>query len=619
MPESKPLIDELHLRSSVMKRLFQRGVPEMVAELLQNSQRAGATEVKIKIPVDIYDLENDSEITYEDNGHGILNGMDGWWHLLAVASSYYEDTAVMDQDPMGLGLNALLTADEVERVKIYSGSYYCEIDRYEWWNTPEYYNNWEDRVKLLSQPFDGFGIQIFTKSSRYRDDFTKCLPTLGQYKNSRVLNAVYIGPEAQFLRDVKNYPALGYDGVFSVSLNDQAVYNGLPRMGFTPVLETTYQGNKLIVGTGGVSVVRWYGQMIVAPNLYRYYAENDLSFYLDVKEGTPLTPKAPTRDSILEDFPFTALKEYAIEELFNWSTREDSEMTNSTFTILKTLGRQRFIDTSAWFSYYKMSEDGDEFVRHLAQYRYPPVLWEKKVEICRPDLSPLTWADTSDSEGIHNFCQEIENSSGVDIEFRTLGLGDDSRLPKAKQLTWVLGEDHEKMIEVSGELFSKPGSWAESNADLTDLILHEFSNDASLYFFEKRTEMAFSTAGWVAIGTNYPVDWLEDNAHVGYDEYNESEDYPDKSEEGFYESIETIIREYRGGSVTDDYTYADLERYVRKSLSNSYEKRLEILSVDYLREKNIMKSIRINFRTGTLDSKCNYTWDEPQSILAKVE
>src|SRR5207248_8867744 len=89
----------------VTKRLFHNRIDEVVAELFQNSQRSGSTTV------DITTTENG--FTIQDNGHGLLNGIDGFHTLLKLAESNFDNETIEDQDPMGLGIVSLLTHDQI--------------------------------------------------------------------------------------------------------------------------------------------------------------------------------------------------------------------------------------------------------------------------------------------------------------------------------------------------------------------------------------------------------------------------------------------------------------------------------------------------------------------------
>ena len=81
-------------------RLFHNNIAEVVAEALQNSQRAGAKNVEISITPDGFSITDDS--------HGLLGGIDGFHTLLKLAESAFDNPTIADQDPMGVGIVSLI-------------------------------------------------------------------------------------------------------------------------------------------------------------------------------------------------------------------------------------------------------------------------------------------------------------------------------------------------------------------------------------------------------------------------------------------------------------------------------------------------------------------------------
>src|SRR5207249_772847 len=104
--ELEQLVDPDGIRASV-RRLFSNKIEEVLGELLQNSQRATASRVMIETTEDGF--------VYRDNGHGLLSAQGGYddpyraFHtLLQMAASYFQNTTLEAQHPMGLGIHALL-------------------------------------------------------------------------------------------------------------------------------------------------------------------------------------------------------------------------------------------------------------------------------------------------------------------------------------------------------------------------------------------------------------------------------------------------------------------------------------------------------------------------------
>jgi hypothetical protein len=140
------LVNPDRIRSSI-KRLFRNRIDEVLSEIFQNSQRSNSTTVEI--------LTTDSTFTIQDNGHGLLNGIDGFHTLLKLAESNFDNETINDQDPMGLGIVSLLTHDQVKQVTFSSGNLELTIETDQWWNDLAYYSTWYERVVTLDQPVSG--------------------------------------------------------------------------------------------------------------------------------------------------------------------------------------------------------------------------------------------------------------------------------------------------------------------------------------------------------------------------------------------------------------------------------------------------------------------------------
>lgn len=81
--DTKLLVNPHKIRSSI-KRLFAGKVTEILSELLQNSQRAGANQVDITTAVD------KTSFTYRDNGCG-LQGVEGFYKILSLGDSGFDE------------------------------------------------------------------------------------------------------------------------------------------------------------------------------------------------------------------------------------------------------------------------------------------------------------------------------------------------------------------------------------------------------------------------------------------------------------------------------------------------------------------------------------------------
>src|SRR5215212_7365409 len=177
-PDSAPagvplgdLVNPHGIRSAV-RRLFTGGLDEILGELFQNSQRAGARQVDIS--------HTPTGWTYTDDGHGVA-GVAGFHTLLRLADSHFANPLVAaDQQPMGLGLHALLAHEGITAVTFRSGGLRLTVDTARWWADPAYYTRWADRLAGDLEPPHGLHIEV------------TCTPAVGEAL-SRALQADYDG------------------------------------------------------------------------------------------------------------------------------------------------------------------------------------------------------------------------------------------------------------------------------------------------------------------------------------------------------------------------------------------------------------------------------------------
>ena len=70
----------------VTKRLFRNRIDEVLSEIFQNSQRSNSTTLDI--------ITSDNTFIIQDNGHGLLNGIDGFHTLLKLAESNFDNETI---------------------------------------------------------------------------------------------------------------------------------------------------------------------------------------------------------------------------------------------------------------------------------------------------------------------------------------------------------------------------------------------------------------------------------------------------------------------------------------------------------------------------------------------
>lgn len=176
-------------------RLFQNDIAKCLSELFQNSQRARAKRVEI--------TTGENGFTYRDDGHGLLDGISGFHTLLKIAESHFDNDTVVDQDPMGLGIHALLAHDAIKRVTFASGSYQLTLETKRWWTDREYYTRWYERLEELAEKVTGFQVEVSADA--------KLVAALKQ----ALTNSTYPWH--------RTAPAEGYEGYLEITLDGQRV------------------------------------------------------------------------------------------------------------------------------------------------------------------------------------------------------------------------------------------------------------------------------------------------------------------------------------------------------------------------------------------------------------
>lgn len=300
------LVNDHQIRRSV-RRLFTGKMEEILGELFQNSQRAGASRVWM--------TTSSEQFTYSDDGHGIP-GEDGFLTLLRLGESGFENPHVQEwQDPMGLGIHSLLAHQDVQQVTFESHGLRLTIDTGWWWDDRHYYTTWHDRLERVASDVqadagggasnvgvDGEGLRIEVIAT---EAFVAKLRSSLDSSSSAYDSLT--GPTAG--------PAQGYKDILQMFLNDQPVDTSLPRWAEpSPALvELEWEECPLLIGYGWPlgtygrhqghrpSVVDWYGQIITVPS------SSPFNFYLKVRKGRPLNPMSPSRRGIIQDAAFRKL------------------------------------------------------------------------------------------------------------------------------------------------------------------------------------------------------------------------------------------------------------------------------------------------------------------------
>jgi hypothetical protein len=209
------IINPSRLRLGI-KRAFTGTVNEVIGELIQNSLRAGAQNVRI--------TTDDRGFIYQDDGRGLLNE-DDFETLIKLGESGWDHQVEIEQQPMGLGFTALLAQEDVESVTFSSNLLALTLDAKRWWED-DYAINWRNNLKEIGFPVPGVSIGV-TCSKELTDKLVKTLT--GEWNITRS-------------------PARGYFDLLQVTLDDVAVKTSVPGEALpkVPLIVTEYQNNRLV-------------------------------------------------------------------------------------------------------------------------------------------------------------------------------------------------------------------------------------------------------------------------------------------------------------------------------------------------------------------------------------
>ena len=293
------LVNEDKVRLAI-KRLFTGAASQIVGEILQNARRAGARRVEFTTTSFTKPSgEAENKIRVRDDGSGVLGGVEGWRAMLCIAESSYQDQNVKMEDPLGIGLHALFACDQVHNVTIRSRGRKIEIDTGLWWTHSAYYSTWAERLTVDERDAGEGGLELEIECDpKFIEAATRSLTSTDD---------VFRSPE--------DLPARGYEGVIEIRLNGDAVDTSLMSrfVHREPCLiwEGEYLGNRLRIAHGPRSCVNWYGQAVED-----HLLDGGFSYYLEVRTGTPLDLRSPTRQGVIRNGKREALRRFIIDKIF---------------------------------------------------------------------------------------------------------------------------------------------------------------------------------------------------------------------------------------------------------------------------------------------------------------
>jgi len=534
------LVNADRIRSSI-KRLFHNRIDEVLSEILQNSQRSGSTSV------DITTKEN--SFTIQDNGHGLLNGIDGFHTLLKLAESNFDNDTIEDQDPMGVGIVSLLTHDQINEVTFTSGSLELTIDTKRWWNEPGYYSTWFERLVTPDHPTTGLRI------------LATCSPKLVKAIHTTLAAKDQISPYDDKVLQCSS-PAQGYEGILTITLNAEPVRTTLPL--WTKLRElfvsTTYKGCKLDIGydsSRSRSTVLWYGQLIMQRGML-----NDFHFHLEVKSGRPINPLSPTRAGVIQDAAYKELIEFIKKELFKFIFNPENRsrikpahieacykidasysITHCPYIIAEGVKTN---DNPNSFDDFNSTSDFD-YSKHSLEELFT---YDKLPQLLHEHLIVELSDKRSEAEhGLQSFLRE----TGPAYFLRH---GDESRVTIGT--LWWRPKGHPKH-----DCFYQPGDYGISYEAETPPITWVPITTAPVFVFNDTSSYDACEVDFIVGTTNDPVDFYLNEAWAGFSPHDDSDHDP--QEDQYRESLDYIIRSIIGKCVPRDFKLYEISRFLKDS------------------------------------------------------
>jgi len=292
------IVNEKRLPATV-KRLFKNSVAEIIGELLQNAQRAGAKEIH-------FTLDRESKtIVVRDDGSGVAPDEESWARILRMADSFYLNSDVeTNQNPMGVGLLSLFALDAVKSVSINSRGRHALIETNLLWESENYWANWIDLIEKSPEAVEGFELTV--KYDEPEDTFSyNRLAHKFEYALTK------FGDHNGFA------PPRGYQNFLRVFLDGNEVDTSLPSEcvpdGGDLLYDGLFENNRIRVGQTAnpfrhYGYVVWYGQII--------RLDSQIPFLLEVSAGNPVTPLAPTRSGLIKDGKLENLRKFVEDAVF---------------------------------------------------------------------------------------------------------------------------------------------------------------------------------------------------------------------------------------------------------------------------------------------------------------
>ena len=521
------LINPMRLRLGI-KRAFTGDIGEILGELFQNSQRAGARNVRI--------LTDDKGFIYQDDGRG-LRGEADFEALIKLGESGWDQRVEEEQQPMGLGIHCLLAHEEVESVSFSSNLLALTLDSKRWWADEQYIVHWRDNLRRTRFPLPGLNVCV----------------TCSKGLTESLIRALTDAPQITWS------PAQGYHDLLNITLNDTVVNTKVPHAALpqVPLIETEYQNNRLVIGlhdknsyptTTGLTI-NWFGQLIKVPRHSHFNA------YLEVRRGRPVNPMAPSRRGVIKDQALQSLLDFIRDALVGYFTKTpaseiDTVALQGFYCDYPEPARTLPIFVAAQRMPYESGDDVTEIAQlsppAIFSYEHPPLLLADDVQFVQEDGKVF-----SENYGLHTFLEL------TDAAYKALA-ADGSRL-EIQHLWWKPGAQI-PLPEGCPLIFYEAGQWGLGADDRPPTEWRDVG-DHVVFTFNDPSNWEVDSVDFT-VGGAAPQDFYKMDAWAGFDPENDDGRSHKEMSESYGQSCEREIRKIIGNAVPMNFSWDDLMKFV---------------------------------------------------------
>lgn len=584
------IVNETRLPATV-KRLFKNSVSEIVGELLQNAQRAGAKEIHF-----LLDRETHT-IIVRDDGSGVSPDTMSWSRILRMADSFYTDKQVeANQKPMGVGLLSLFALGGVKSVSISSRGRRAIIETKLLWESEDYWATWTDLITDAPETVNGFELTVkydepetTASYNRFADKIEYALTKFGD-------GGGFAAPR-------------GYEGFLKIFLDGKTVDATLPAECVPATSDLFYDGfyenNRLRIGQSAspyrtYAYVVWYGQII--------RLDSQIPFLLEVSTGNPVTPLAPTRSGLIEDRKLGNLRKFVEDATFAaFADEKTARAARPSFIKRLYQSYQGRAKNELSFCVVRKTvsppdrtiESSDDFYSTGAEkvLSYSEIE-QQKIDVFEAGVSFFTESrrslpsyfnfaeqQTTERQKEATDCEWAETNAGAESFASVTGgaihflvTGNRVKLP-LKKLYWKPGA----MIK---SVFAKAGEFAVVAVD-KDPVESDFRPvTEQVFVFEYAGNFDVEEAEGLCVGLpianesdllDEAVEWL---GVFGKACYSPNDDYDyEPQEKDFDDSISRLILNLRGDVLSTNWSFNELKTLVGKIVGEGGENQNSIDAV----------------------------------------